>query len=123
VGGSTFGFDVWPGHPEYDNVIGLLRSLRARTGPLRMTGPAQMAREARAADLAREPAPITRCRAEHCVVDWLAFPRAAARRGRMRLQPIEPVRKRRVSPLPNASLPRFCAGSLRSGSTSMGTSF
>jgi DNA-binding MarR family transcriptional regulator len=35
VGGSTFGFDVWPGHPEYDNVLGLLRSLRARGSELR----------------------------------------------------------------------------------------
>jgi DNA-binding MarR family transcriptional regulator len=35
VGGSTFGFDVWPGHPEYDNVLGFLRSLRAQGSELR----------------------------------------------------------------------------------------
>jgi hypothetical protein len=35
VGGSTFGFDVWPGHPHHDEVVGLLRELRARIGALR----------------------------------------------------------------------------------------
>ena len=35
VGGSTFGFDVWPGHPEYDNVLGFLRGLRAQGSELR----------------------------------------------------------------------------------------
>jgi hypothetical protein len=35
VGGSTFGFDVWPGHPEYENVLGFLRGLRAQGSELR----------------------------------------------------------------------------------------
>ncbi|HTV24366.1 MAG TPA: helix-turn-helix domain-containing protein, partial [Polyangiaceae bacterium] len=35
VGGSTFGFEVWPGHPEYENVLGFLRSLRAQGSELR----------------------------------------------------------------------------------------
>jgi hypothetical protein len=35
VGGSTFGFEVWPGHPEYDNVLGFLARLRAQGGELR----------------------------------------------------------------------------------------
>jgi hypothetical protein len=35
VGGSTFGFEVWPGHPEYDNVVGLLGKLRAQGSELR----------------------------------------------------------------------------------------
>jgi hypothetical protein len=35
VGGSTFGFEVWPGHPEYENVLGFLRNLRAQGSELR----------------------------------------------------------------------------------------
>jgi hypothetical protein len=35
VGGSTFGFEVWPEHPEYDNVLGLLGRLRAEGSELR----------------------------------------------------------------------------------------
>jgi hypothetical protein len=35
IGGSTFGFEVWPGHPEYDNVLGLLGRLRAQGSELR----------------------------------------------------------------------------------------
>lgn len=35
VGGSTFGFVVWPGHPEYDDAMGLLSEFRARAGELR----------------------------------------------------------------------------------------
>ena len=35
VGGSTFTFKVWPGHPHYDEVRGTLRSLRERLGALR----------------------------------------------------------------------------------------
>jgi DNA-binding MarR family transcriptional regulator len=35
VGGSTFGFDVWPGHPEYESVLGFLRRLREQGSELR----------------------------------------------------------------------------------------
>jgi hypothetical protein len=35
IGGSTFGFEVWPGHPHYDEVRGLLSQLRQRCGQLR----------------------------------------------------------------------------------------
>jgi hypothetical protein len=35
VGGSTFTFKVWPGHPHHDEVRGTLRSLRERLGALR----------------------------------------------------------------------------------------
>lgn len=35
VGGSTFGFDVWPGHPEYENVLQLLARFRVQGGELR----------------------------------------------------------------------------------------
>jgi hypothetical protein len=35
VGGSTYGFDVWPGHPLEAEVLGLLQNLRARCGELR----------------------------------------------------------------------------------------
>jgi hypothetical protein len=35
VGGSTFTFDVWPGHPLEQAVKGQLSELRARTGALR----------------------------------------------------------------------------------------
>jgi DNA-binding transcriptional ArsR family regulator len=35
VGGSTFGFEVWPNHPHYDEVRGLLESFRATCGDLR----------------------------------------------------------------------------------------
>jgi hypothetical protein len=35
VGGSTFGFEVWPEHPEYENVLGLLGRLRAEGSELR----------------------------------------------------------------------------------------
>ncbi len=35
IGGSTFGFEVWPGHPEYDNALGLLGRLRAQGSELR----------------------------------------------------------------------------------------
>jgi hypothetical protein len=35
IGGSTFGFEVWPGHPEYENVLGLLSKLRAEGSALR----------------------------------------------------------------------------------------
>jgi hypothetical protein len=35
VGGSTYGFDVWPGHPFEQEVLGLLRSFRERAGELR----------------------------------------------------------------------------------------
>jgi protein-L-isoaspartate O-methyltransferase len=35
VGGSTYGFDIWPGHPHEQEVLGLLRSFRERSGELR----------------------------------------------------------------------------------------
>jgi hypothetical protein len=35
VGGSTYGFDVWPGHPNEKEVLELLGSFRARLGELR----------------------------------------------------------------------------------------
>ena len=35
VGGSTFSFDIWPGHPYENEVLGLLGDLRERTGALR----------------------------------------------------------------------------------------
>jgi hypothetical protein len=35
IGGSTFGFEVWPGHPHYDEVRGLLHSFRQQCRDLR----------------------------------------------------------------------------------------
>jgi hypothetical protein len=35
IGGSTYGFDVWPGHPFEDEVYGLLRETRAKASDLR----------------------------------------------------------------------------------------
>jgi len=35
VGGSTYTFDVWPGHPHYEEVKGLLSAHRLRLGELR----------------------------------------------------------------------------------------
>lgn len=35
VGGSTFGFKVWNGHPHRDEVLGLLRRIRLEVGALR----------------------------------------------------------------------------------------
>ncbi|HEY8942750.1 MAG TPA: hypothetical protein VIM73_00755 [Polyangiaceae bacterium] len=35
TGGSTYTFDVWPGHPEEEQVRGLLRQTRAALGALR----------------------------------------------------------------------------------------
>lgn len=35
VGGSTYGFDIWPGHPCEQEVMSLLRSFRERCGELR----------------------------------------------------------------------------------------
>lgn len=35
IGGSTFGFEVWPGHPHYDEVRGLLQTFRKTCGELR----------------------------------------------------------------------------------------
>ena len=34
IGGSTYSFDVWPGHPEEDKVLGLLRFVRAYASDL-----------------------------------------------------------------------------------------
>lgn len=36
VGGATYGFDVWPGHPFEDEVLGLLSELRGRLTSLRV---------------------------------------------------------------------------------------
>jgi len=35
IGGSTYGFDIWPGHPNEQEVMNLLRSFRERSGELR----------------------------------------------------------------------------------------
>jgi hypothetical protein len=35
VGGSTYGFTVWPGHPHHDEVLGILSRLRADLSRLR----------------------------------------------------------------------------------------
>jgi DNA-binding Lrp family transcriptional regulator len=35
IGGSTFGFEVWPEHPHYEEVRGLLRTFRKTCGELR----------------------------------------------------------------------------------------
>jgi hypothetical protein len=35
VGGSTYGFDVWEGHPEFAEVTGFLQSTRTRAVALR----------------------------------------------------------------------------------------
>jgi len=35
VGGSTYGFTVWPGHPHHDEVLGILSRLRRELAPLR----------------------------------------------------------------------------------------
>jgi hypothetical protein len=35
VGGSTYGFDIWPGHPYEAEVMQLLQAFRARAGELR----------------------------------------------------------------------------------------
>ena len=35
VGGSTYSFEVWSGHPHESEVFGLLRDFRERTGSLR----------------------------------------------------------------------------------------
>jgi hypothetical protein len=35
VGGSTYGFTVWPGHPHHDEVLGILSRLRRDLSPLR----------------------------------------------------------------------------------------
>ena len=34
VGGSTYSFDVWPGHPQYDQVVTLLERSRANVGAI-----------------------------------------------------------------------------------------
>lgn len=35
IGGSTYGFDIWPGHPCEQEVLNLLRSFREPAGELR----------------------------------------------------------------------------------------
>jgi hypothetical protein len=35
VGGSTYSFEVWPGHPLFDEALGLLQELRDRAASLR----------------------------------------------------------------------------------------
>jgi len=35
VGGSTYTYDLWPGHPHRDEVLGLLREVRAKGVALR----------------------------------------------------------------------------------------
>ncbi len=37
IGGSTYGFEVWPGHPQYEEVRGLLSQFRRRCSALRET--------------------------------------------------------------------------------------
>jgi hypothetical protein len=36
VGGSTFAFDLWEGHPDEEEVLGLLKELRERAQALRL---------------------------------------------------------------------------------------
>lgn len=50
IGGSTYGFDIWPGHPCEAEVLGLLRSFRERAGELR----ARVEAHNRSAGLPRE---------------------------------------------------------------------
>jgi hypothetical protein len=49
VGGSTYSFDVWPGHPHEGEVLALLGTLRERAGALRQTVRAYNAVHARPA--------------------------------------------------------------------------
>jgi hypothetical protein len=35
IGGSTYGFEIWPAHPHYDEVRGLLRRFREQCGELK----------------------------------------------------------------------------------------
>lgn len=35
IGGSTYGFDLWPEHPLFEEAIGLLREVRSRASDLR----------------------------------------------------------------------------------------
>ncbi len=35
VGGSTYGFDIWPGHPMEEEVLGLLQTMRKQTSEVR----------------------------------------------------------------------------------------
>lgn len=35
IGGSTYHFNLWPGHPHEEEVLGLLRTVRAQAGQLR----------------------------------------------------------------------------------------
>jgi hypothetical protein len=35
IGGSTYSFDIWPGHPDEEEVLGLLRLVRERASALR----------------------------------------------------------------------------------------
>jgi hypothetical protein len=46
-GGSTYSFEVWPGHPREAEVLGLLRDLRERTAALKKTVSAHNAAHAR----------------------------------------------------------------------------
>ena len=50
IGGSTYGFDIWPAHPCEAEVLGLLRSFRERAGELR----ARVEAHNRSAGLPRE---------------------------------------------------------------------
>jgi len=35
MGGSTYGFEVWPDHPFHDEVVGFLQATRDRAAELR----------------------------------------------------------------------------------------
>ena len=35
TGGSTYGYDIWPGHPFHDEVVGMLEATRRRARELR----------------------------------------------------------------------------------------
>jgi hypothetical protein len=35
IGGSTYGYEVWPGHPFHDEVVGFLQATRSRAAELR----------------------------------------------------------------------------------------
>lgn len=53
TGGSTWTFDVWPGHPHEEEVVGLLTELRQRVIPLQERVFAHNAAEGRPAQFAR----------------------------------------------------------------------
>ncbi|MCA9537601.1 MAG: hypothetical protein KC620_01860 [Myxococcales bacterium] len=53
IGGSTWSFDVWPGHPHEAEVYGLLAKLRAQVAPVRTAVAAHNATHAEPPDATR----------------------------------------------------------------------